>query len=137
MRKGEYLTIERVPDDEKEVAQWFDTKHVYFVGSYTICSCGFPSAFAEVPLDYYDGMFDDNENAEDDLKSVNELLELLNTLNNSNSTITLYPVWAGDQGKEPKGTIDLNLTGLDPNHFFFNERFMYIVPPGKDGCENQ
>ena len=58
LRKGKYLTIEVLPDNEKKVAQWFDAKHVYFIGSHSGCSCGFPHVVAEEPIYYFDGMSD-------------------------------------------------------------------------------
>ena len=39
----------------------------------------------------------------------------------------LYPVADGDESKPPKGVIDWQLTALDPDRLFFNERFMHVV----------
>lgn len=142
LKKERYLTIETLPENEVAVAQWFDTNNVYYVGSHSGCSCGFPHVVAEKPIDYFDGMFDDNEHSEDDLNSIKELLRLVNGLIRQNSPITLYPVWDGDQDLNPKGTISINVSGIDPSHFFFNERFIHIVnaepgaPPNSKGHAN-
>jgi hypothetical protein len=36
-------------------------------------------------------------------------------------------VWYLEQGKSPKGTIDLRLNALDPETFFFHELFVHRV----------
>ena len=139
LRKEIYLTVENLSDNEKPVTQWFDTKKVFYIGSHSGCSCAFPHVLAEKPIYYFEGMFDDNEHSGDDLNSIKELLKLLDELKGSKAPIKLYPVWDGDQGLEPKGTIELKISGLDPSHFFFNERFMHIVsaeltaPPDTEG----
>ena len=43
------------------------------------------------------------------------------------SRVELYPVADGDESKPPKGVIDWQLTALDPDRLFFNERFMHVV----------
>jgi hypothetical protein len=133
LRKGKFLSVEELDSKEFQVAQWFDTKHVYFIGSHSGCSYGFPHVIAEGPINYFDGMFDGTERSEDDLNSIIELLKLLKTLITDKSVVKLYPIWDGDQGMEPKGTITLEMIGQNPNHFFFNERFMHIVSAEPQG----
>ena len=127
LQKEEYLSVEKLAEKESQVTRWFDTKNVYFIGSHSGCSCGFPHVVAEGPIYYFDGMFDENPHDKEDIKSIIELLKLLEIQKSGNSVIKLYPVWDGDQGVEPKGKIDFNIAGMNPNHFFFNERFMHIV----------
>jgi hypothetical protein len=39
----------------------------------------------------------------------------------------LYPVWGGEEGKPPKGVINLGVGALNRERFFFNEQFFYRV----------
>jgi hypothetical protein len=123
----EYIHVEAVPANEKQVEQWFDCRCVYFVGSHLGCSCGFPSVSADKPVEYRDGMFKANPNHADDLKSVDKLVELLHEIKPKNVTIKLYPVWFDELGREPKGIIPLYLKNINTSRFFFNERFMYVL----------
>ena len=62
-----------------------------------------------------------------DLKSVQALIELLGQALARSNHVELYPVADGDVSKAPKGVIDWQLTALDPDRLFFNERFMHVV----------
>jgi hypothetical protein len=119
------LTIKAVDEPRQAVTQWFSLPHVRFIGAHTGCSCGFPSVVTEPPpLDYYEGLLD-SKDRDDDLRSVNALLALLQQ--SGSSTVELYPVWDGDQSEAPKGVIEWQMRALVPERVFFNERFMHVV----------
>ena len=121
------LRLEAVEARRAQVAQWFTQPAVRFVGAHTGCSCGFPSVIAETPIEYYEGMSLDSDNRAADLCSVAALLDLLRTLGPAASPSELYPVADGDEANPPKGRIEWQLEALDPDRFFFNERFMHVV----------
>ena len=119
------LRIEEV--GVKAVLQWFSLPHIHFIGAHTGCSCGFPSVTADVPIEFYPGMLDDSPEREADLRSVGALLELIAEQTSQGDEVQLYPVWNGEEGAPPKGTIELAPDRLVTGEFFFNERFFYRV----------
>ncbi|HEY9467387.1 MAG TPA: hypothetical protein VIR54_30055 [Vicinamibacterales bacterium] len=121
------LTIEAVDDARRAVDRWFSYRNVRFIGAHTGCSCGFPSVIAESPIEYFEGIWDDHGDREDDLRSVGALLDLLRRIVERSSSVELYPVWDGDQALAPKGVIAWQAGTLVPERFFFNQRFMHIV----------
>ena len=121
------LKIEPVEPARETVTQWFSHPAICFVGAHTGCSCGFPSVIAEVAVDYYEGMPFSSDDRDADLRSVRALLTLLHESASHGATIELYPVADGDEALPPKGRIDWKLSTLDPDRFFFNERFMHVV----------
>ena len=121
------LTIEAVSEPRQEVKLWFSHPAVSFVGAHTGCSCGFPSIMAESPLDYYEGMPLQSDDRAADLRSVRALLDLIGPTLVRSDRVELYPVPDGAQLKEPKGVIEWKMSSLDPERFFFNERFLHVV----------
>jgi hypothetical protein len=121
------LSVEPVEEARREVAQWFSQPAVQFVGAHTRCSCGFPSIVAESVIEYYEGMWADSGDRADDLRSVSALIGLLRGVLGAGQTVELYPVWDGEEGKVPKGVIHWALEELDPERFFFTERFIHVV----------
>jgi len=121
------LKVEQVEPVRQVVRQWFSQPVVQFVGAHTGCSCGFPSVIAESPVAYYEGMPLHSDDRRADLKSVQALIELLGQALARSNRVELYPVADGDESKPPKGVIDWQLTALDPDRLFFNERFMHVV----------
>jgi hypothetical protein len=120
------LKIENVDPTREAVLQWFSQPAVRFVGAHTGCSCGFPSVIAESPIAYYEGMPLDSGDRVADLRSVRALIELVRHLSIS-ARVELYPVADGEEGKPPKGVIEWQLAALEPDRFFFNERFMHVI----------
>ena len=116
------LRVEDVDPRGTAVRQWFTLPVVSFVGAHTGCSCGFPSFGAEQPFEYYEGIFDGHDEREADLGSLRALLDLLKSLDED---VQLYAVWYGEEGDPPKGSLDLDLDAVDPERFFFIERFLY------------
>lgn len=127
LRNSPELSVEEIEGSREAVRQWFSLPTVRFVGAHTGCSCGFPSVMAEEPVEYFDGIFHDDENREADLHSLQSLLILIREHVAAAGEVQLYPVWDGEEGNPPKGTIDLGLDALNPETFFFNEQFLYRV----------
>ena len=121
------LRIEEVREADLGVKQWFSLPYIHFIGAHTGCSCGFPSVTADVPIEFFPGMFDDNPDRAADLRSVEALLALIGRHASKTTEIQLYPVWNGEEAKPPKGTIDLVTDDLAADRFLFNERFFYRI----------
>ncbi len=127
LRSSSDLRIETVDDARLGVKQWFSQPAVHFVGAHTGCSCGFPSVIAESPIEYYDGMPLASDDRAADLRSVRALIALVGEVVSHSNGVELYPVADGDEAIAPKGVIEWELSSLDPEKLFFNERFMHIV----------
>jgi len=108
------------------------TRNVYCLGSHTGCSCGFPSVVAEEPIEYYDGMFENDDDRSSDLTSVHDLLALLDEVLVEDGKCTLYPVWSGNESEDPKGRVTVHRDQLSETTFVLTEEFLYHVI-GKPG----
>jgi hypothetical protein len=124
------LVVEDVSSDAS-VRQWFSLPVVSCIGAYTGCGCGFPHVSADEPIEYFDGMFNDDTRG-DGVRSVRALLDLVRRHVVAAGEVQLYPVWNGEEGHPPKGAITFDLDTLTPETFFFNERFVYRI--GKAGA---
>ena len=121
------LRVEPVEKGRGAVRQWFSQPHIHFIGAHTGCSCGFPHVVAETPIEWFEGMFGDEAERLDDLRSVGALIQLVTRVLQVDGGAELYPVWNGEEGYAPKGTIELNVGSLVAQRFFLNERFMHAV----------
>src|SRR5688500_17903489 len=111
------ISVEAVEEQRVAVSRWFSLPEVRFIGA-PGCSCTFPHVAAEEPVEWYEGFFDDDENRQSDLASVSALFALIGSLLSKTSEVQLYPVWDGQEGSAPKGTIELEFSSLDPEKFF-------------------
>jgi hypothetical protein len=126
LRSSPELSVEDVDVSRSAVRQWFSLPNVRFIGAHTGCSCGFPSVSADEPVDYFEGMFRD-EDREKNLRSLQSLLALVGEHVAPSGEAQLYSVWNGEEGSPPKGTINVGLNALNAETFFFNEQFLYRV----------
>lgn len=127
VRTAADLRIEEVSAAGNPVRQWFSLPHIHFIGAHTGCSCGFPSVTADVPIEFFAGMFADHTDRAADLRSVRALLELIGEQLSDGDEVELYPVWNGEEGEPPKGTIELATEQLVADQFFLNERFLHRI----------
>jgi hypothetical protein len=74
-RNSPELSVEEVEPSREAVRQWFSLPVVRFIGAHTGCSCGFPHVVGDEPVEYWAGMFGDQDR-EADLRSVESLLVL-------------------------------------------------------------
>jgi hypothetical protein len=125
LRRSPELSVEEVEPSREAVRQWFSLPTVRFIGAHTGCSCGFPSVIAAEPVEYFDGMFDDDR--EVDLTSVDSLLVIVREHVTATGEVQLYPVWDGEEGNPPKGVISVGLDSLNRETFFLNQQFFYRV----------
>ena len=121
------LTVKRVSPDAEPVRQWFSLPHVCFVGAHTGCSCGFPYVGADEPIEYWEGMFDESEDRQNDIRSMEALLDLVRPHVLESGFVELYPVWNGEEALPPIGTVGLSLGPVRAETFVFTERFLYRV----------
>ena len=127
------LNVEGVEPSREAVRRWFTLPVVRFVGAHTGCSCGFRSVRAEQPIDYEAGMFDyeaDRGDAANRQASMLALIEMVRGFVARDGIVELLPLWDGDEGEVPKGTLERDVDALDPSTWFFVEGFMYRVGRG-------
>lgn len=121
------LRVEPLDPTGAAVRQWFTLPSVQYVGAHTRCGCGFPHVLAETPNTYFEGMFDGDEDREADIRSTRGLAELIRPCLDRGETVELYPAWAGDEGRAPKGRVRWGPADLDPERTVFTEGFLYVV----------
>jgi hypothetical protein len=127
LRSPPEFSIQEIRPTAESVRQWFSLPVIRYIGTHTGCSCGFRHVYAEVPIDYWEGMFEYDEADQDTLRTAQLLIDLIHEKLALTDEIQMYPVWDGDEGVAPKGTIQLASNTLDPRTFFFNEQFFYRV----------
>ena len=134
--KGDWITVENLSEEDAFIRQWFSKKHVYFIGAHTGCSCGFPSVSATEPMDYYDGLFDeeDEEERQKDIRSMSALIDLLRTLTTTNETVEVLPAWYNNLGSAPRGRLRVDVTVLEPGKAFFNQDYIYEMKAEQSGA---
>jgi hypothetical protein len=103
--------------------------HCYLIGSHTSCSCGFPSVMAEEPIDYYEGMFQADDDRLLDLLSTRELFELLAIATHNATDCVLFPHWLDgcNETQPAKGNVHLSLSDVTPETFVLTQQFRYVV----------
>ena len=121
------LRVEEVETSRAAIRQWFSLPEVHFIGAHTGCSCGFPHIVAEEPIEYYEGMFDEDEKRQPALRSADALLGLVREYVMAKGEVELYSVWNGNENLAPKGVINVALDSLRRESFFLNEQFFYRV----------
>jgi hypothetical protein len=127
LRRSAEISVEEVEPSRDAVRQWFSLPTIRFIGAHTDCSCGFPSVVAAEPVEYFVGMFDDDEDREADLTSVDALLVIIREHVAATGGVELYPVWDGEESSPPKGVLTVDLESLDRETFFLNQHFLYRV----------
>jgi hypothetical protein len=128
LRQSPDLSVEDIEPARAAVCQWFSLPTIRYIGSHSGCSCGFPSVSADEPVEYFEGMpLGKEEDRPSDLRSVRALLDLIAQHLRTSGEVQLYPVWDGEEGLSPKGAIDRDVTTLEPETFFLNERFMLRI----------
>ena len=120
------ISVEPIDQGAEVVKRLFSLPEVRFIGA-PGCSCTFPHVVAEQPIEWFEGMFNDEGDREEELSSVRALFALLDQLLSTSSEVQMYPVWNGAEGENPKGTIEIGFESLEPRKFFFNEQFVYRV----------
>lgn len=123
----EWLAVREAAGEESAALPGFDGLNVYVVGAHTGCGCGFPSVKAELPVGYYEGLFEfeDPEEREKTLRSAARLIAWLKEGAAGQAALKLYPVWDGDEGDPPLGLVQWRLAEMDPGTLLFTEAFVY------------
>lgn len=124
------LSVEAVaPEVLDQLRSVFSKPSIRYVGVEGGCSCDFRHVLAEEPFDYFDGMFD-NEDDEQRVQGKAVLSQLLDLVRDRLQTgVELYPTWAEPQVSRPKGTLAVSAAAIRPEQFFFLESFLYVLGP--------
>jgi hypothetical protein len=131
--ESDLLNVEDVEPRRDAVRQWLTLPVIRFVGAHTGCSCGFRHITANEPIEYYEGMFayeSERDDATQARASLSALMAMIRAFVERDGAIELLPTWNGDEGEPPLGTIDKTVGELQPETWFFIERFLYRVTAG-------
>ncbi len=105
---------------DEQVRSQFSQPHVYYVGSHTICGCGF---------NY--GQYPEAENDPDELalrqRSMWDLSKYLQLQLARVGMIELFACWDGGQGASPEHSRDLTPTSLLSDDFIFLEKELSVI----------
>ena len=128
LRESESLSLEVISQEAQVVGQYLDRPYAYYVGSHTGCGCGFPHVLAETPIEYFDGMFDNQDpNRVEDVESARHLMDVIDEALDGQPDCVLLPVWNGNEGVAPKGNVVWKRHDLAEHQFVFTEQFRYCV----------
>ena len=72
---------------------------------------------SESPVEYFEGIIQETDGRDADLRSIDRLLDLIRPLVMSGGEVQLYPIWDLEEHKPPKGTIEMPLASLNPGTF--------------------
>ena len=109
--KSPIFSVQPVSASDAVVAQHFNKKNIYYVGSWQGCSCGFANDI-------------DFENAELVAKNSNSVTALLNYISSAlqqEDTIEFYTCWVGNEWQEPQERKRENLDSVEVNGFELQE----------------
>jgi hypothetical protein len=129
-RRTAWLALEPLAEAAEVVRPYLGRDYVYFVGSHSGCSCGFPYGLAEQVIEYFDGLFDTQKDSPErakDIQSVRALLGVIDEALAAQPDCVLFPVWNGSEGVAPKGEVRWNRQQMIPERFYLTEQFRYTV----------
>jgi hypothetical protein len=126
--ESDLLNVEDIEPGRTAVRQWLTLPVIRFVGAHTGCSCGFRSITATEPIEYDERMFyEDERTAKTARASLSALMAMVRSFAERDGEIELLAIWDGDEWEPPLGTIDKAVSELQPETWFFIERFLYRV----------
>ena len=99
------FSIEEISPTADSVRQWFSLPIIRYIGTHTGCSCGFHHVVAEGPVEYWDGMFEYDDNNGEDQKTVRtaaSLIDLIHEKLTLTDEIQMYPLGRG-RGADSEG----------------------------------
>jgi hypothetical protein len=126
---GQRISLRPLSQRDRIVQKWFSKPHVYYVASSIGCGCGFRSIGCNSELEYYEGMFDD-EDTDRYAADHAALRDLIADVVGKEGCVELYPVWEDDQRKPPLGEIRKGVAWLDVRKMFFIRGFFYRFDGG-------
>jgi hypothetical protein len=124
------LTVEEVESEVlAELQSIFSKPGIRYVGVGGGCSCDFRHVMAEEPFDYYDGMFDheDDDERRQAIAVMSELLGLVQ--DRMPRSVELLPAWDRERVSQSNGTCTVRLSEVRPERFFFIEDYLYTLLP--------
>jgi hypothetical protein len=112
------FNVEALPRSESRVLRQFSRRHIYIVGSHTLCGCGFDRAQANP---------DHPEELQQAEQSLRSLQEYLRRITASAREIELYSCWDGDQAADPDHRLVLAADDVSPTMPWFSDRTYAVV----------
>jgi hypothetical protein len=124
---GTAISAHLVDPQTNPVGRWLSNSHVYRLHGRQECGCGFPYVVAEVFIGYFEGIFDDWEERDEEVENARGLLGLCAISLETAAAVEIYPVWDGDESLPPKGSVEKSLSELVPEQLVLTERFVLRV----------
>jgi len=133
-----HICVEPIPHTNPPIIPAFTKRHVYYVGSYQGCGCGF--AYDDTPSDSRGLMrlfrrlselvWSANEEDKKRRRSVHELVTYLADNINRAGVIELYSCWAGEESSNPEQVSAMTIAEFTPgSKFSFEERHLLTIRP--------
>lgn len=128
LRRTACLALEPVAEAAKAVREQVQRDFVYFVGSHSGCSCGFPYVVAEQEIEYFDGVFEQEDSEKlKDLESVRDLVSVIDEALAGQPDCILFPIWNGSEGAAPKGDVRWDRKDMKAECFLLTEQFRFTI----------
>jgi hypothetical protein len=112
---------------ETKVRKHLHPPFIYELGSYEGCGCGFPHVLAEEVIEFYEELFDGQDEREEELRSVTELFRLIDTALQQSPLCILYPIWDGNEGLPVKGKVFGNRKSMQEERFLLTEQLLSTI----------
>jgi hypothetical protein len=124
---GVAISADLIDPQTNPVGRWLSSSQVYRLHGRQECGCGFPYVVAEEFIEYFEGMFEDQEEREEEVENARGLLGLCAIALGTTTSVEIYPVWDGDESFPPKGSVEKSLSELVPEQLVLTERFVLRV----------
>jgi hypothetical protein len=124
---GAAISADLVDPEANPVGRWLSSTHVYRLHGRQECGCGFPYVVAEEFIKYFEGMFEDWGERDEEVENARGLLGLCAMSLETAASVEIYPVWDGDESLPPKGSVEKSLSELVPEQLVLTERFVLRV----------
>ncbi|HEX5719828.1 MAG TPA: hypothetical protein VF179_26980 [Thermoanaerobaculia bacterium] len=121
---GAAISAALVDPQVNPVGRWLSSSHVYRLQGRQESGCGFPYVVAEEFIEYFEGMFEDWGERDEEVENARGLLGLSAISLETAAAVEIYPVWDGDESLPPKGSVEKSLSELVPEQLVLTERFV-------------
>lgn len=117
------LWTDKLAEEEYPIPDFFSLPIITYVGSDTICGCG----FRHLGLDKEEWVVKGGEDEETYIKNHKDLLEFIKENLSDHDKIEIYTVMEGDFKTPPKYKAEIDIAELLNKDFSFKELGFYIV----------
>lgn len=113
------FSVKELTDNNRAVAQHFDTRHVKYAGSFEGCGCGFNASYAP---EWYDAPEED-----DHFLAGRESRRLLREYVEHHRIRQIYACWSGDESLDPEAPLVISPEQITDPNFEIPQRVLLMV----------